>query len=137
MRAHACKSVCAICDQTSLHPGFLRKINSHCRESLRSCVIQRSISFPMQNHFIILAINLRAKYAKRVTPLSRFFRASNESLRCLVRDFARLAFGGNYRLIAGLSSIDIQPVCSINRAGIIQGKQPGGVRRSATERKRR
>lgn len=43
-------------------------------------------------------------------------------------DIRIVPFGGNYRLIAGLSSIDIQPVCSIIRTGIIQGKQPGGVR---------
>jgi len=48
-------------------------------------------------------------------------------------DIRRVPFGGNYCLIAGLSSIDIHPVCSIILAGIIQGKQPGGIRERERE----
>lgn len=51
-------------------------------------------------------------------------------------DIRRVPFGGNYRLIAGLSSIDIHPVCSIIPAGIIQGKQPRGIHERETERGR-
>lgn len=78
-----------------------------------------------QNHFIISAINLEPKYPKmRLFTLLQ----SDESSSSLLRQGFKVPFGGNYRLIAGLSSIDIHPVCSIIPAGIIQGKQPGGVR---------
>lgn len=52
-------------------------------------------------------------------------------------DIRRVPFGGNYCLIAGLSSIDIHPVCSIIPTGIIQGKQPGGIRERETRERER